>query len=194
MEVWKDIKIDGLLNIYQVSNLGNLKSIARTKTFIHPITKKLTTFNFKEVILKPFTSKKGYLRVSLLFENNTKKNFSVHVLVAKTFLNNDSSNKLQVNHINGIKNDNRIENLEWVTQSENSLHAFKLGLQKPKYLENNGNAKKVYQIDLQSNSIVKEWNCMTLIQQTLGYNISNISKVCHGERKQAYGFKWKLSN
>jgi hypothetical protein len=192
MEIWKDITIENVLNVYQVSNLGNVKSISRIKTFEHPFTKSITSFNFKEVILKPYITKKGYLRLSLTLKDKTKKNFSVHVLVAKTFIENLDSSKIHVNHINGIKTDNTVENLEWVTPSENSLHSFKIGLQKPKYLSNNPISKKVYQIDLVTNHIVKEWSCMTEIKNELGYNISNISKVCHGVRKQAHGFNWQL--
>lgn len=194
MEVWKDIQIDNILDVYQVSNKGNIKSIARTKTFKHPITNKITTFNFKEVILKPCITKKGYLRLSLTLKDKNKKNFSVHVLVAKTFIENLDASKTQVNHINGIKTDNNLENLEWVTPSENVIHSFKTGLQKSKRLSENKNSKRVYQIDLVTNCILKEWECMSLIQETLGFNISNISKVCNGERKKAYGFNWKLVN
>ncbi|MEN9701291.1 MAG: Listeria phage [Bacteroidota bacterium] len=76
--------------------------------------------------LKPFKNHKGYLMVSVT--NNKKcKHISVHRLVAINFIDN-IENKPQVNHINGIKNDNRVENLEWVTASENSIHAHKNGL------------------------------------------------------------------
>lgn len=194
MEIWKDIIFDNILDVYQVSNLGNVKSISRVKTFKHPVTNKITSFNFKEVILKPYITKKGYLRLSLALKDKTKKNFSVHVLVAKTFIENLDSSKIHVNHINGIKTDNSLENLEWVTPSENTLHSFKLGLQKPKYLSSNASSKKVYQLDIVTDQIIKEWDCMTAIKNELGYNISNISKVCHGVRKKAYGFNWKLVN
>ena len=73
-------------------------------------------------IMKSFTDKGGYLRVTLLGE--TRK---VHRLVAIAFIPNPER-KTQVNHINGIKTDNRVENLEWVTHSENMIHAYKTGL------------------------------------------------------------------
>jgi len=78
--------------------------------------------------LSPDKTKKGYLRVNLT-KNNFLKWFSVHRLVAEAFIENPL-NLPQVNHKNGIKNDNRVENLEWITQSENTIHSFKTGLQK----------------------------------------------------------------
>ena len=78
--------------------------------------------------LKPILGNVGYYQVSLC--NSGKiKNVSIHRLVASAFLSNDE-NKREVNHINGIKTDNRIENLEWNTSSENRQHAFDTGLKK----------------------------------------------------------------
>ena len=102
-EIWKDV-ID-YEGIYQVSNLGNVKSLK---------------FN-KEKILK-LMPRSGYLRVEL-----NQKSHSVHRLVLHTFVGLNET-KPQVNHINGIKSDNRLINLEWVTQSENIRHAINTGL------------------------------------------------------------------
>lgn len=118
IEIWKDII--GYEGIYQVSNLGNVKSLGR---------KSLTEYydiNLKEKILKKGVDSWGYFAVKL-YKNGTKKSFKVHKLVALNFIENKHL-KPQVNHINGVKSDNRINNLEWVTSKENMIHAHKIGL------------------------------------------------------------------
>ena len=112
MEVWK--KIDGFEN-YEVSNLGNVK---RLDSLVHQSGK---IFKYKGRILKQETVK-GYKRVSLSKENKVTR-FQVHRLVATAFYMNFNDKKC-VNHINGIKTDNRSINLEWVTYSENERHSY----------------------------------------------------------------------
>ena len=121
MEEWRDIQ--GYEGYYQVSNLGRIKSIR---------------FN-KEKILTIQHDKDGYCTVGLT-KNNKLKLCKVHRLVCKTFFNN-SKNKPQVNHINGIKNDNRAENLQWCTCKENMKHGWKTGLYKSKKGSKHGNSK-----------------------------------------------------
>lgn len=120
-EIWKDVKeFEGL---YQVSNFGGVKSLNYNHTG-------------KERVLRPRLANTGYYLVGL-WENGKKREKPIHRLVAETFINNPNNLEC-VNHINGIKTDNRIENLEWITRKENNIHAIRAGLVK----EFNGGKKK----------------------------------------------------
>ena len=130
MEIWRDIK--GFEGLYQVSNKGNVKSLSR------PSWNRFKFVQTKETILKP--SKGEYLRVKLYDKNNKSKNFAVHRLVCLTFLERIKGKNF-VNHKNGDKYDNRLENLEWCTKSENTLHSFRNGFQTPIVGSNHSNSK-----------------------------------------------------
>lgn len=114
LEIWKDII--GYEGYYQVSNLGNVKSLAR----------KGSGSSLKDRILKPGLSGSKYLFVHFSV-NGKVKMMQVHRLVAIAFIQN-KLNKKEVNHINGIKTDNRVENLEWLSPSENIKHGLSLGI------------------------------------------------------------------
>lgn len=107
MEIWKDIIG---YDQYQVSNLGRVKTTANEATR-------------KERILKPLIHPKGYFRVAL-WRNNKSKFFFIHRLVAEYFISNPE-NKSTINHIDGDKSNNHIDNLEWATYRENMNHAVK---------------------------------------------------------------------
>lgn len=111
MEIWKNIP--GYEGEYLSSDLGNIKSLKRR-------------YLSGEKILSGSCHTKGY-RCVVLSKNGEQKQYKVHRLVALSFIEN-FKNKREVNHINGIKSDNRVENLEWVTSSENQKHAYKTGL------------------------------------------------------------------
>jgi hypothetical protein len=110
MEIWKDVK--GYEGIYEVSSLGRVKSLKRI------VIGKYRVYNIEEKILK-YSSSAGYLQVPLC-KNNIEKTRLVHQLVAEAFLNHTSDGyKMVVDHINNIKKDNRVENLQVITQRQN---------------------------------------------------------------------------
>lgn len=114
-EVWKDIK--GYEGWYQVSNLGQVKRLKKVH-FNHGKENIVE----REHILTPTTDKNGYLVVILSNKGENRKHVKVHRLVAEAFIEN-TENKPQVDHINRIRNDNRVENLRWVTNSENQYNS-----------------------------------------------------------------------
>lgn len=117
-EVWKDI--EGYEGLYQVSTCGNVKSLPKIRR------NGTGTYIQKERLLKPSNTSTGYKKVELC-KDGKRKGFKVHRLVAIAFIPNPD-NKPEVNHIDGNKINNNIDNLEWVTSSENSIHAYETGL------------------------------------------------------------------
>ena len=115
-EVWKPIHINGYEDLYEVSNLGRVKNLG---THCH---------KQGAYIRKPQLSK-GYLRITL-YNKGEYKICSVHRLVMIAFCGEEIEKKNQINHINGIKTDNRLENLEYCSAKENHEHAIKLGLKR----------------------------------------------------------------
>lgn len=121
-EVWKEIP--GFEGLYQVSNQGRVKSLAKV------IWNGKGYFTSKEKVLHPNTLAKGYYQVELK-KDGKRCCHQVHRLVAMTFIENPSPADLnQVNHLNGDKQDNRVENLEWSNNSLNQKHAWATGLQR----------------------------------------------------------------
>ena len=132
-EIWADIK--GFEGYYQISNLGIVRSIDRVVAH-----KRTGVMRFKGRLLSMCLNRtNGYKRVYLT-KDNTSFKFYVHVLVANHFIEKVNG-KIFINHKDGIKTNNTVDNLEWVTKSENAIHAVETGLNNPCKRESNGNSK-----------------------------------------------------
>ncbi len=156
MEIFKDIK--GYKGHYQISNFGIIRSLKFGKN----------------IILKSNIPAKGYLQIHLC-KNNIVKQYTIHKLIAIHFISNPK-NKPCINHKDGNKLNNNIENLEWVTYSENSIHALKNGL-----MSSPPTWKGKFGYD-HCRSIEIHQYC----GETLKYLISFASR-CETERKMGYG-------
>jgi hypothetical protein len=167
MEIWKDIIWYEWL--YQVSNLGNVKSL-----------------NWVWRILK-LKNNKWYLCIDLHKKNHVKTK-KVHRLVAQEFIYNPE-NKPQVNHKNWIKNDNRVENLEWFTSSENIRHKFDILWHKSNWWLR---PKKVNQFT-KDWIFIKTWSSLIEIQRELNIDYSSISHCCNKKISHltAWWYKWE---
>jgi predicted XRE-type DNA-binding protein len=167
MEQWR--KIDGY-DYYFVSNLGNVKSESRF------ITKKDGTKKpVKGIIMKPKKSKCGYYRVGLVDQFGNQKFLSIHRLVLITFHGLHES-KNQVNHINGDKSDNRLENLEWVSCSENQKHAHSIGLKCQKG-ENHAQARLTSKDVIEIRNLINQGIKQRIIAEKYGVKRSYISEI-----------------
>src|SRR5574344_333355 len=163
-EIWKKLDIN---NNYYISNYGKLKR--------------------NEKIIKGWVQNTGYRTVNI----NNKK-YSLHRLIAINFIEN-KNNKPFINHIDGNKLNNRIDNLEWCTQKENNQHAFRTGrmdnaikLMVSKKIR----AKKVGRYDLEGNLLDIHIGTND-IGKELNICSRNIRSVCLGKRNKAGGYHWK---
>ena len=175
-EIWLDIA--GYEGLYQISNLGRVKSLERT--FVDKIGRERT---FRGRILKPKTERSGYLQVSLCNGSGKKKSFLVHRLVCETFHENPE-NKPCVNHIDENRTNNAASNLEWCTYAENNNH----GTRPTSVAKALGKPVGQYTRD---GKLIKVWQSTMEVQRQLGFNNAFISEVARGKYKTAYGYVWK---
>lgn len=178
--IWAHIK--GFENLYMVSTDGKVKSLGKGES---------TNSSTKtERLLSIGVTPKGYTKVKLS-KGGVKYWFSVHRLVASAFIPN-ADNKGQVNHKNGIKTDNNVNNLEWVTPKENIVHSIKNGLQVNAKGAESKCSKAIRQLT-KDNVLVKEWGSINEACKELGYNSFGIIKCCKKEKRYrtAYNYKWE---
>jgi len=186
-EIWMDI--EGYEGMYSISTNGNVKSLARIK--------RNGRYNcyYDERILRPGRRKLGYLQVTLCKER--QKQFSVHRLVAIAFLDNPDS-KPEVNHNDSNPSNPRLNNLCWMTSSENQLYAYRFGFQVPplnmlgKFGVKHHASRKINQLDMNGNFMRLFYGASEAMRET-GIQASNIKKCLRGERFCAGGFSWEYA-
>ena len=159
--------VDGYKGLYQVSNLGNVRSITRYKK-----------------VLKPQIDKDGYRSV-ILKNKGSQRHFRVCRLVASAFVPNPQAKEV-VNHIDLNRQNDCVSNLEWCTAQENVTHSVKLG----RY---NGHGHKPV-IQTQNGEVIKIWPSISDASRGLNIPIANISKCLSGKRNRAGGFEWKSAS
>lgn len=170
LELFKDI--ENFEGLYEISNLGRILSKVRKKP--------------KFMSNKRF-DKDGYVMVDLTKDGKIYKN-KVHRLVAQAFIPN-IDNKPMVNHINGVKNDNKASNLEWLTNSENLLHGHHvLRNGKPYY-----NQKIVIMLN-DEKEFVKEFESLSAASRYFNITPQSIHASISGRRKKVKGYYWQYKN
>lgn len=172
-EIWRDIP--EYEELYQISNLGRVKSLERRVITCDGVTRNMT-----EKILKPCLHR-GYYSI-ILRKNKKIKYYGVHQLVAKAFIPNPN-NLPYINHKDENKANNHVENLEWCTAQYNinyGTHNERQALTK---------SKTVYQYSLDK-VLLNVWKSTHDVHRKLGYAQGNIARCCRGESKTSNGYIW----
>lgn len=169
-EIWKDIK--GYEGLYQVSNLGNIKSFKKSKKFKCP----------QEFILKSSISNNGYIQV-VLYGNRTRKKFLVHRLVAEAFIPNPK-NYPQINHKDENRSNNSSDNLEWCTAKYNNDYGT------AKLRQSISKGKCVEQL-LPTGEFIARYASIYVASLITGVPRRSIKDCCQGKSKTGNNFIWK---
>lgn len=180
-EIWEDIK--GYEGLYQVSNLGRVKSLDR-----YVRSKNNSIALKKGKLLKTHTDKDGYLSICL-YRTKCKK-FQVHRLVAEAFIPNPY-NLPQINHKNELKDDNRADNLEYCDCCYNINYGTRNERTGQKLRNNPKRSLPIVQIDIKTNILVAEFPSVMEAERQTGFKEQAIRNCCKGKTKSSYGYKWK---
>jgi hypothetical protein len=188
-EIWKPVV--GYEGLYEVSNLGNVRSINYNHTWIKRNLSLMKTLWY------------NYVSVYKLWETKRKR---VHILVCEAFLWKSIWLMNQVNHINWIKDDNRVENLEWVDASYNAKHAYTLWLNritdkhisrvspswKWKFWKLHKQSKRIAQFDTNWDYL-RTWDSTMDIERELWIWHANVSFCCKNHSRKTWWFYWKYA-
>lgn len=163
--VWRNIRgFDG----YKVSNDGYVYS-EKTRR-----------------ILNRINNNKGYYHICLTVDGKMQYQL-LHRLIAEAFIPNPEG-KPFINHIDGNKKNNKIENLEWVTNQENIRHAFEIGLMKGRP---SNRKKAILQIDKDTKQVIKEYSSQLEASKELNIHVGSLSQCLNGKYKTAGGYIWR---
>lgn len=179
-EEWRDVV--GYEGLYQVSNLGRVKSLPRRIVY-----KDGREYFYPSKVLKNHKISTGY-RFVMLYGANGKKQHYVHRLVAETFIPNPN-NLCDVNHKDGCKTNNILFNLEWCSRSDNQKHAYKNGLH---WVHMDEAIKACSRPVIQctsSGEVIAEYASASKAAKATSYNQGQISKYCRGENKKHSTYK-----
>lgn len=185
-EIWKDIP--GFEGLYQVSDTGNIRSVEREVMF----GKQHRTI--RQTQLRPFKKRNGYLVVKLC-KDTVEYTVYVHRIVAMVYCGGYYES-MDVNHKDGIKDNNVYSNLEWCTRAENIRHSIDVLHNKVgNFTVGRKNQKPIVQLSLNGEKI-RDWNSACEVQRTLGLHESGIRLCLKGldskgrKINQSYGYKW----
>ncbi len=171
IEIWKPVQ--GYEGLYEISSHGRLKSLAR---IINPGRKRS---RFKPEKILKWCNSQGYLATYLSVDNG-KKFVRAHVLMMQAFTPNPE-NKPEVNHKNGIRNDNRLDNLEWCTHSENIQHSYQVLKRVSQKGVNNGNCKLTEVDVLNIFQKRREGGSFRGIAKVFNVSKTHIQHIIHGK-------------
>lgn len=179
-EEWKPIK--GYEGFYEISNFGRVRSLDSVFYQRH-YSGCMAKHKKQGKIMKLHIRPNGYLAIGLRDKDGHQKSLSIHRLVALHFLDKPEG-KDYINHLDANPKNNRVDNLEWCTQSHNIQYAYDNGTKTPPGM------KKVNQYDMAGNYI-RTWESVTQAERTL--HINNVGAVCRGIRNYAGGYKWQYT-
>ena len=172
-EEWRDI--EGYEGAYQVSNLGNVKTLSWHQTG-------------EQRLLKQVTHYKGY-KEARLSKNGKMKTFFVHRLVCKAFIPNPN-NYSEINHKDENKLNNRADNLEWCDRKYNINYGTAKQRIHNKMVNNPKRSKRVGQYDLEGN-LIAMFDSVREVERRLGFCNGDISRCCVGKSRHSHGYLWR---